>query len=420
MTENAKLAFGVELELLLKPKKKFAAELENIYSNWAAKFERAKEMESEVSAEEATGADTDTGKADADALRAQFREELATLLTNVASIPTATTGRSSGFQYWSVVDEPTLEEVPGYCKSPSQLSTRLCIGSHDCSIGRVELVSRAIASDEEWQEELDKVFKVLSDSTHMILTTGCCMHVHVSPSAKPKGKQDRWTSDHLNKIMKAISYFTDPVVKIMPAERKENPYAMPNMLSEDIAKEMPQLSTAYKQVQTETWKPLFNIYDSQMKTALQKTQAFGIMGHCRYVAWNFEHITDACGTVEFRQCPGITTSVTAKHWASFALGFIYAAAFQTNLDYWIQKGAKTTHPSVEDLDSFTRAGAEGLESTSQGALRSLEEDTSEKKVWTSLEMKEILEKKVLLARLGCPESYPEKVSFCNNALRFLK
>lgn len=238
------------------------------------------------------------------------------------------------------------------------------------------------------------------------------MHVHVSPSAKPEGKEGRWIPGHLNKIMKALSYFTSPVTKIMPADRKENPWAMQNMLSEDVAKAKPQLSTAYERVQIETWKPLFDIYDSQMRRDIDKDQAYRVMGNCRYVAWNFEHIPDTCGTVEFRQCPAVTSSSPAKHWACFTLGFLYAAAFQTNLD-WTQIAAQNTYPSVADLDSFTKAGVEGLERTCQGVLESLEEDKSKAKVWSAEETRKILEKKALLESLRSPESYPEKVSVWN-------
>lgn len=229
------------------------------------------------------------------------------------------------------------------------------------------------------------------------------MHVHVSPAAKPRRevKEDRWTPGQLNKIMKAISYFTGPVTQIMPPERKQNTWAMPNMLSDNIAKSRPQLRAAYEQVQTGTWKPLFDIYDSQMWRDLDRFQAFAIMGSYRRVAWNFEHIAGTCGTVEFRQCPAVTVSAPGKHWASFTLGFIHAAAFQAFLD-WSQIAAQNTYPSVEDLDSFTKAGLGGLENTCQGALKSLEEDTSEAKVWSAEKTKKILEEEALLESGGSP------------------
>lgn len=411
MSVNAKLAFGVEFELLLKPKERFVADLERICPDWAVKFEQAKEAETETAAEERTSTGMNTAKAEADALRLQLREQLAILLIGY-EIRASTT--SSNYQEWSVVDEPTLDEVPGYCKFHSLADFRNhYIESNNRMLGRVELVSRTMASDDDWQDELDSVSRRLNSAFHMICTTGCSMHVHVSPSAEPKRHEDRWTPGQLNKIMKTVSYFTNPVTQIMPAERKKNPWAMPNMLSEHVAKANPQLSTAYKQVQTKTWKPLFDIYDSRMRTNLDKTQAFAIMGRCRFIAWNFEHIPGACGTVEFRQFPGVTASAPAKHWISFTLGFLYAAAFQTN--DWAQIAAQSTHPSVEDLYSFTKAGVEGLEHTCQGVLESLEEDTSEAKVWSAEETNKILEKKALLESLRSLDSYPEKVSVRNHS-----
>lgn len=259
----------------------------------------------------------------------------------------------------------------------------------------MELISRAISSDNQWQGEFDRVFAALDSWCDMIRTTGCSMHVHVSPSAEPKGKEDQWAHGHLNKIMKAISYFTIPVNKIMPAERKNNPYAMPNMLSDGVAEKRPDLIAAYRMVEAESWKPLFDIYDSEMVKPIHRNMAFRIMGECRQVAWNFAHIINDCGTIEFRQCPGITTSTPAKHWASFTLRFIYAASIQTNTD-WTQISVMKTHPSVEDLDFFIRVGSEGLEVESQGALMHLEEDTSEKRVRTAPELAKMLEQNIPL------------------------
>lgn len=416
MTAKAKLAFGVELEVLLKPKPIFITELERTCPGWVVKFEQAKDAESKAAAKDDAGTYTNTARKEADALRLRFREELADLLRGDA-IPSATT--SSNYEEWSVEDEPALDEVQGYCEFNSLANFREpCIESNDSMLGRVELVSRTMASKDEWQKEIGAVFRLLNSSFNMICTTGCSMHVHVSPSVKPTRDEGRWTPAQLNKIMKAISYFTVPIIQIMPAERKMNPWAMPNMLSEDVAKAKPQLSTAYQQIQTETWKPLLDIYDREMRTNLHKMQAFAIMGNCRYIAWNFAHIPGACGTVEFRQCPGITTSPPAKHWASFTLGFIYAAAFQTSLD-WTQIAAQNTHPSVEDLDSLTKAGIGGLEPTCQGALESLKEDTRPATVWSPEETRKIVKKKALLESRYSPESHTDEVRCCN-APRFVE
>lgn len=99
MSSTARLALGAEFELLLKPKPTFAARLENICPGWAARFEKAKR---------------NTSRAEADTLREEFRKQAAIFLTKLTQIPTVTA--SPGYTKWSVVDEPALDEVPGYCK----------------------------------------------------------------------------------------------------------------------------------------------------------------------------------------------------------------------------------------------------------------------------------------------------------------
>lgn len=114
MPSTAKLAFGVEFELLLKPKQKFAEELENICPSWAARFERAKETQ--------TATNTNAAKAEAETLRREFRKQMANFLTSVADTPTI--AASSDYLTWSVADEPALDEVPGYCKSARLAKSR--------------------------------------------------------------------------------------------------------------------------------------------------------------------------------------------------------------------------------------------------------------------------------------------------------
>lgn len=114
MEPDAKPAFGVEFELLLKPKEKFTAQLEGECPGWAARFEEAKKIESQTSVQGGTGtnANTNPARAEVDALRLQFREQIAVLLRTL-EIPAFTA--SHHYQEWSVVDEQKLDEVPGYC-----------------------------------------------------------------------------------------------------------------------------------------------------------------------------------------------------------------------------------------------------------------------------------------------------------------
>lgn len=124
--------------------------------------------------------------------------------------------------------------------------------------GRVEFVSRTIPSDDPWQSEFEQLFEFLDTYCWVQQTIGCSMHVHVSPSAKPRGKEDKWSTQHLNNIMKALSYFDDPITKAMPPHRKNNPFAASNMSSVEVAKNNPKLPALYEQVQQKTWKPLFD------------------------------------------------------------------------------------------------------------------------------------------------------------------
>lgn len=127
MTADAKLAFGTELEVLLKPKEQLITRLEKTCPGWAAKFEEAKAAESEAAVQQTTvtntDADTNTTKAQIDALRLKFREQISDVLTTLGKIPTGTS--SDDYQKWSVVDEPTLDEVPEYCKCHPQRSSHL-------------------------------------------------------------------------------------------------------------------------------------------------------------------------------------------------------------------------------------------------------------------------------------------------------
>lgn len=274
-------------------------------------------------------------------------------------------------------------------------------------LGRVEFVSRVLPSNHIWQKQIDLVFDFLHERCYVQRTHGCSMHIHVSPSAEPKGQEDRWTTQNLNGIMKALSYFDDPITRIMPEERKNNPFAMSNLLSDECFKGNPKLRTMYQQIQVKTWKPLFDYFDTVMKSNLHKRQAHTIMGGSRYASWNFEHITDACGTVEFRRCPAVDRSSQAKIWVSFALGFLYAAAFLP--PDWSNLAATKVHPPVTELDSFTRTGLRGLEATCQGAFRTLQENTNPAHLYSAAEMTKLLAKKKLLESCPNPDSYVQKV-----------
>lgn len=126
---GAKLAFGVEIELLLKPKGKFVSDLDKIYQskrlarfapkpeNWAKSFEAVKEAQraSQDPALEKSEYEKRMAKHNAEKFRESFRELCANNLTAEGHIPAAL--KSSDFTQWSIVDEVKLDEVEGYCES---------------------------------------------------------------------------------------------------------------------------------------------------------------------------------------------------------------------------------------------------------------------------------------------------------------
>lgn len=238
------------------------------------------------------------------------------------------------------------------------------------------------------------------------------MHVHVSPSAKPRGSEDKWSAAQLRSILKAISFFDDPITKIMPAERKQNPYAMSNMLSDDVFRATPALKKAYLAVGQDTWKPLFDFYDAKIKSNLMKPQSHAIMGSCRLSSWNFEHIAASCGTVEFRRSPGANSAQMAKHWTAFTLGFIAAAAIEPQDQNPLTSRANTkAHPPVTLLDWFVRHGLKKLEPESQGALGPVNEINKPPTVFPAAQL---AKKKALLMARTSP--YAEKVRIPRNRL----
>ena len=195
--------------------------------------------------------------------------------------------------------------------------------------------------------------------------------------------------------MKALSYYDQPITKVMPAERKQNPYAMSNMT-------LANLSKYYAAVEKNSWKPLFDYYDGQLKSAILARNAHAIMGGDRLASWNFEHITDQCGTIEFRRSPGCDNVAKAKHWVNFTLGFVYHAA-KGGVDWSVHQNEKK-HPSVADLSAFVTRGVNLLE-PGCSALGPIAEDKSAATVFNAAET---ARKKAEMARRASP--YAESVS----------
>lgn len=113
-----KLGFGVELEMLLKPKGDLMKRLNQKYKtqglvkyvpkpkDWAHGLEIVKNAQME--------SDTPATKQNAERFRLAFREIIAEFLSKAENI--STTLNSTYYTQWSVEDEVSLEETSGYCK----------------------------------------------------------------------------------------------------------------------------------------------------------------------------------------------------------------------------------------------------------------------------------------------------------------
>lgn len=56
------------------------------------------------------------------------------------------------------------------------------------------------------------------------------IHVHISPKLVYGPKRD-WSIDELKAIIVAVSRFDEQIMEILPAERKNNTFAMPKLIA---------------------------------------------------------------------------------------------------------------------------------------------------------------------------------------------
>ncbi|KAL2135605.1 hypothetical protein VTI74DRAFT_7752 [Chaetomium olivicolor] len=219
----------------------------------------------------------------------------------------------------------------------------------------------------------------------IMLTADCSTHVHVS-------RHDlTFTAEQLKGICKGVCYYEEPITKVMPSERKETSWAVSNVLGE--AKQVNQkLRRAYRLVPETTWAPLFKILGKITLKTVQDTLARTSRGDDRYLSWNFENITQPCGTIEFRRPPAVASAADACHWAAFSVGFI-ARAMGAD---WTRIESLNTVGSVAELRKFVAQGVEILGPTCVGALieAKLVEDFSPAQVLTPAELEDIEQKKL--------------------------
>ncbi|KAM0276814.1 hypothetical protein ACHAQH_006349 [Verticillium albo-atrum] len=246
------------------------------------------------------------------------------LIHSVAKMKIAASAYTGNYNQWTIKDEPSLDEVVGFW--------------------RVEIISEAMKTDNNsWQRNLDTFFDTLHLNFEILLTTGCSMHIHISPGLDVNL---RYTKDQITCILKAIAFYDQAITKIMPADRKNNEFALSNF---QAPRTNQMLKDGHANVSSASWAPLFSQFDKISFIGAVHTGSFR---RDRFMSWNFGNLTDSCGTVEFRRPPGVDSAAKAKHWAGFALAFV-ANALITDWDNSELREYKG-HGTVADLQKYSK------------------------------------------------------------------
>lgn len=346
-SSSLQIVFGIEMELLLRPKPAAKLELRRYGFN-----------------DKISPRSTDSNRKQANRVAIyKFLEDT----MRGAAIPT---GHQQGkFEGWTAEDETALDEYGDYW--------------------RCEIVSRILSSNENWQAEVFSVFRVLGRNFDISLTTGCSTHVHVSI------KQDHiYTIEQLKRIVKGVIYYDGPITAIMPSERKDNPWADSNV------KHKGPWHDGYNDARRKTWGPLFEWID---KHKMPQTLLHGVSGN-RYLSWNFSNVFHDCGTIEFRRPPAVDNPAAANHWIAFVVGFTSNAVQGQD---WNAVKKTNVYPSTEDLRSAITRGLRMLPGNSLGGLGRIVDDNSPPKVFTRQELARIDEKKRAKNKKSSP--FVEKV-----------
>ncbi|KAK0744385.1 hypothetical protein B0T21DRAFT_357744 [Apiosordaria backusii] len=257
----------------------------------------------------------------------------------------------AGFGQWTITQDPALTEIPV---------------RGECGFWNIELVSRILRTDEDWVGEISRAFEALTECCEIKLTTGCSMHIHVSPVRELAEKPNQFTFPEIVNIVKAVAYFDQPLTDVMPAERKQNAFALSSFTGVpppddreairlfDEPKRL-KLQNLYGMVPTAGWGPLF-------KHLEQITSRVKFRHNCdlsRLRSFNFSPLLDDnCLTIEFRRPPGADTAAKATKWAAFALCF-FAAAIDPSWNAHTSKPSlrnSKSLPSLKDFQSFLERG----------------------------------------------------------------
>ncbi|KAJ6442646.1 hypothetical protein O9K51_03821 [Purpureocillium lavendulum] len=321
-SSHTQLALGIEIELLIRPK---APAIEALKKRGWTEPDALRKWDEWISLKNAFARSSESGKARLKLQLDAAENDVSRVRTDVHAVLAQAMGKEGipaavnqpGYAMWKVVNEPKLNEIRGFWK--------------------VEIVSKVLGSSQNWQSEVKRVFDALHRSFDIHLTKDCSMHVHVSP-----GQGKSFTVDQVRSIVKATAYYDKAITEYVPAERKNNPWAVANFSSPRLNS---NVKKAYDQVLRDGWGPVFRAIDSVVRVRVATAHS---LFNDRSLSWNFSRLADDCGTVEFRRPPGVSNAASATEWAQFTLSFVRNAIAHD----WSQEAASKTHANSKGLVCF--------------------------------------------------------------------
>ena len=202
MTPTNTLTFGVEIELLVKPKPALYEFITQYGYQESQEYYQLRKNRQAV-----------------------FQAVARVLYQDGLETKTETDEHNGDFSTWTIAyDGSILESSPhdGFCKSILFLlvegSVVLC--SHFRYFANialedgVEVISKILASNDNWQSELGLVWHILKKNCDIRVHPSCGTHIHVSPGG-------HYTLDELKRISKTVVYYEPVITLIMPNDRKD-------------------------------------------------------------------------------------------------------------------------------------------------------------------------------------------------------
>jgi len=93
----------------------------------------------------------------------------------------------------------------------------------------VELISRVLDLQADWQGEIDYVWDMLDENCIIATHSSCATHVHI-------GVKGGYTLDRLKRIAKTVVLYDAGVTQVMPNERKACIWCQSNVSASEVLK----------------------------------------------------------------------------------------------------------------------------------------------------------------------------------------